>query len=60
MRSLGGLAACSPRNFWILHTLDSDLIIGGGELKLEGENPTAPPPLYATLHNNIHLKPERG
>ena len=28
--------ACFPRKFFVFYTLDSDLILGGGELKLEG------------------------
>ena len=50
-----GLVACSPRKF-LYSTLDSDLILGGGgELKLEGGNPSAPPPLplYATLSQHM-------
>ena len=54
MRPLGGLVACFPRNF-LYSTLDSDLILGGGgKLKLEGGNPSAPPPLYATL-THVHF-----
>ena len=32
-----------------------DLILGGGKLKLEGGNPSAPPPLYATLHMYMYM-----
>ena len=44
MRPLGDLVACSPRKV-LYSTLDFDLILGGGggELKLEGGNPSAPP-----------------
>ena len=55
VRPLRGLVACSPIKvfiFYIYITLDSDQILGGGELKLEGGNPSAPPPpppLYAIL-----------
>ena len=42
---LGGLVACSPRNFFCIQrwTL-TKFWGGGGGLKLDGENPSAPPP----------------
>ena len=43
----------APPDIFLYSTFDSDLILGGGggggELKLEGGNPSTPPPLYATL-----------
>ena len=53
VRPLGVWWHAPPEN----STLDFDLILGGGGLKLEGGNPSVPPPppLYATLMYNIRM-----
>ena len=43
VRPLGVWWQAPPENF-LYSTLDFDLILGGGKLKLEGGNPSAPPP----------------
>ena len=43
VRPLGGLVACSPRKLFVFY-VGLCPNSGGGELKLEGGNPSAPPP----------------
>ena len=54
-RGSGGIA--SPENF-LYSTLDSDLILGGGDLSWRGEIPVCspPPPLNATLTGLLTLR----
>ena len=55
MRPLGVWWHTPPENF-LYFTLDFDLILGGGgKFKLEGGNPSAPAPLYATLTQTYRL-----